>query len=88
MNKREALLLTDEDVCVALGSVISNLYIIQTNNLQLLVCMNGIQTRRSKMSTNICSCSFFMFRIFQYDREVRRKAQRVPLHKHSTTKWA
>jgi len=35
-------------MCVALVDVISNLYIIQTNNLQLLVCMNDSHTRGSK----------------------------------------
>jgi hypothetical protein len=38
-------------MCVALVDVISNLCIIQTNKLRLLVYMNDIQSRGSKMST-------------------------------------
>ena len=55
-------------MCVALGDVISNLYIIQTNNLQLLVYMNDIQNRGSKnVHKKFIVAGFYMSGVFSYD---------------------
>ena len=70
-------------MCVALVNVISNLYIVQTNNLQLLVRMNGFHTRGSKnvhkyLLLQLFVCSDY----FNMTVKERHKTQRISLRKH------
>ena len=70
-------------MCVALVNVIINLYIIQTNNLQLFVCMNGFHTRGLKnvheyLLLQVFVCSDY----FNMTVKEKRKTQHISLRKH------